>query len=56
MTYSELLSWAFKHGMNCADIALGDMMDIVAEEEGTYPAWSDRAPEWILSNFGIGGK
>lgn len=53
MSYRELLSRAFKLGMNCADIALADMMDIVAEENGVYPKWSDKAPDWILCNFGI---
>ena len=56
MTYSELLSRAEEGGANCADVALGRMMDIVEEESGTFPNWDDEAPEWILEHFGMRGE
>jgi hypothetical protein len=51
MTYSELLSRAEANGANCADIALGRMMDIVEEESGVFPSWDDEAPEWIVKEM-----
>ena len=53
MTYTELLEKALKT-MNRADVALGRMMDIVEEQTGRFPAWSDEVPAWILENFGYG--
>lgn len=53
MTYSEVMYRAFALGMNCADVALGSMMDIVEEETGCFPKWDSEAPKWILDNFGI---
>lgn len=52
MTYAQLLDRAFKDGANLADVALGRMMDIVEEETGRFPKWTDKVPEWILENFG----
>ena len=52
MTYSKLLDWAYSKGMNLADVALGSMMDIVEEQTGNWPKWTDKVPEWILENFG----
>ncbi len=56
MTYSKLLSKAENDGMNCAETALGRMMDIVEEETGKWPNWNDEVPEWILKNFGYENK
>lgn len=53
MTYTELLKEANKQGLNLADVALGRMMDMVEEETGKWPNWSDTVPEWILENFGL---
>lgn len=48
MTYTELE----KDGMNLAEVALGDMMDIVEEQTGRFPHWTDTVPDWIMRNFG----
>ena len=53
MTYSELLEKAYANGMNCAEVALGQMMDIVEEETGKFPGWSDAVPEWVIKNFNL---
>ena len=53
MTYNEVLKKALALGMNCADVALGSMMDIVEEQTGEWPSWDDEAPAWILDNFGL---
>lgn len=47
-TYSELVKIAKKNGANLADVAIGRMMDDIAEETGKWPAWSDEAPEWVV--------
>ena len=52
MTYRDVLRIASKNN-NCAEIALGQMMDIVEEQTGVFPDWSDKAPAWVLNNFGI---
>ena len=52
MNYSELLNKAEQDGMNCAETALGRMMNMVEEETGSWPNWSDQVPSWILKNFG----
>ena len=54
MTYSELLDLMFSKGCNLADVALGSMMDIVEEETGVFPSWSDPVPDWILENCHVG--
>ena len=51
MTYQELLE-SVEDQMSCAEVALGRMMDIVEEQTGSFPSWDDKAPEWILKNFG----
>ena len=50
LTYSELLDIMYKDGNNLADVAMGRMMNIVEEETGNFPNWSDIVPEWILKN------
>ncbi len=52
MTYSKLLAKAEQDGCNCAEIALGRMMDIVEEQTGRWPNWNEEVPGWILNNFG----
>ena len=49
-TFSELEDIMRKAGCNNADYALGDMMDIVEEETGSWPNWDDIAPEWVVKN------
>ena len=54
--YSDLLAEMQRRGDNLADVALGRMMDIVEEEPGEYPSWSDAAPEWVVRNaLGVKG-
>lgn len=55
MTYIELLLNAYAQGQNCADVALGRMMDSVEEETGQFPDWDDEAPDWIIKLM-IGGE
>ena len=50
MTYNELLEKMENLGYNCAECALGRMMDIVEEETGEFPEWDDKAPDWIIKN------
>lgn len=49
-TFSELVKIMESHGANLAEVAIGRMMDIIEEETGTWPNWSDEAPEWVVSN------
>lgn len=53
MTYSDLLDRIDEMGLSCGDIALGRMMDIVEEQTGKWPSWEDKAPAWILKQFGV---
>jgi len=53
MTYKEILKKAERNGMNLAEVALARMMDIVEEETGNWPKWTDEAPEWVVKNFGF---
>lgn len=55
MTYIELLLNAYAQGQNCADVALGRMMDSIEEEIGRFPDWDDEAPDWIIKLM-IGGE
>ena len=50
MTFEQLLKKAESLGMNCAETAIGRMMDIIEEETGKFPEWTDKAPEWVISN------
>lgn len=49
-TFSELVDIMERHGANMADIAIGHMMDAIEEETGTWPSWSDEAPDWVVNN------
>lgn len=49
-TYRELEKVMYRNGNNLADVALGRMMDIVEEQTGSWPNWSDIAPEWVVKN------
>lgn len=49
-TFDELESLMRSKGCNLADVAIGEMMDIIYDETGTYPSWSDIAPEWVVKN------
>lgn len=49
-TYEQLLNHMERMGNNLADVALGRMMDIVEEQTGTWPNWSDIAPDWVVRN------
>lgn len=49
-TFSELVEIAESRGANLAEVAIGRMMDIIEKETGTWPNWSDEAPEWVVSN------
>ena len=54
MTYTQILEYCEKHtNVNLAAVVLMRMMDIVEEETGNWPDWNDKAPQWILDNFGI---
>ena len=50
LTYSDLVEIMESHGANLAEVAIGRMMDIVGEETGTWPNWSDIALEWVVRN------
>ena len=47
-TFSQLEAIARERGANLADVAIGRMMDIIEEETGRWPNWSDVAPEWVV--------
>lgn len=49
-TFSKLVDEMMKLGMNLADVAVGRMMDIIEEQTGDYPSWSDIAPDWVVRN------
>lgn len=49
-TYEKLVDYLIKKGNNLAEIAIGDMMEIVENETGTFPNWNDIVPDWILKN------
>lgn len=49
-TYTALVSILERQGANLAEVAVGRMMDIVAEETGRWPSWGDTAPEWVVRN------
>ena len=50
ITYNQLLEDMYNRGANCADIALGRMMDMVEDETGEWPSWDDAAPQWVIDN------
>lgn len=47
-TFNELLEIMFDNGANCADVALGRMMDDIEEETGKWPRWDQVAPDWVV--------
>ena len=47
-TYNELVDMMFEAGCNLADLAIGNMMDIVEEETGKFPNWDDVVEDWIV--------
>lgn len=49
-TFDDLESLMRSKGCNLADVAIGEMMDIIYDESGVYPSWSDIAPEWVVKN------
>lgn len=49
-TYRELVERLEKNGANLGEVAVARMMDIVCEETGDYPDWSDKAPDWVVNN------
>ena len=54
VTFKQLVKRMQNKGNNLAETAVGRMMDIVYEDTGTYPEWTDKAPEWVVKNC-IGG-
>lgn len=52
-TYEELVEIMEQKGSNLAEVAIGRMMDIVEEQTGNWPSWSDVAPEWVIKNCGL---
>lgn len=53
VTYNEILNKAYARGDNCAEVALGRMMDEVELDTGRFPDWNDEAPEWVLEVAGL---
>lgn len=49
-TYEELMDIMEQNGNNLAEVAICRMMDIVEEETGIWPNYTDIAPEWIVKN------
>ena len=49
-SFNDLETIMNKNGCNLADIAIGRMMDIIYDETGEYPSWSDIAPDWVVKN------
>ncbi len=49
-TYRQLVDRMERNGNNLADVAVGRMMEMVEEETGIFPNWSDVAPEWVVKN------
>lgn len=52
MTYAELVGVMVGKGCNLAPFAIGRMMDMVEEETGEFPNWSDLVPDWVLESCG----
>lgn len=53
MTYRELIAWAEANtNITNPEFTLGQMMDVVEEQTGTWPNWGDQVPEWIMNEFG----
>lgn len=51
MTFNELSNRAKSKGNNLADVAIGRMMELVEEETGRFPSWTDIAPDWVVRNL-----
>ena len=49
-TFSKLVDIMEASGCNLADLAIGRMMDIIAEQTGEFPNWTDIAPNWVVKN------
>ena len=49
-TYHQLVERMEDMGCNLAEVAVGRMMDIVAEQTGYFPNWDDMAPDWVVNN------
>lgn len=47
-TFDELVKIMKLKGCNLAEIAIGRMMDIIEEQTGEWPDWSDIAPDWVV--------
>jgi hypothetical protein len=52
-TFNELLIEMENRGCNCADVALGRMMDGIEEDTGRWPDWGDIAPDWVVKACGL---
>lgn len=48
MTFAKLVDRLEKNGCNLAEVAIGSMMDIIEEQTGTFPNWTDNAPDWVI--------
>lgn len=53
LTFRELVRTMEARGENLADYFVGRMMTIIEEETGTFPDWSDKAPDWVVENCGV---
>lgn len=51
MTWNELLDYLESRGANLAYLALGNIMDDVAAENGNWPDWSDPVPDDVMRMF-----
>lgn len=51
MTWNELLDYLESRGANLAYLALGNIMDDVAAENGHWPDWSDPVPDDVMRMF-----
>lgn len=49
-TFGKLVEVMKSNGNNLAEVAIGRMMNIIEEETGRFPDWSDNAPEWVVKN------
>lgn len=47
-TYNDLLEVMESRGANLAHVSLGRMMDMVEEDTGKWPRWSDIAQPWVV--------
>ena len=49
-TFEELVNIMESKGCNLTEYAIADMMDDIEGMTGTWPSWTDIAPDWVVRN------